>query len=418
MPTNSFPSSSLHFYWDILRFTLRGDSPIDLPALALSNRTEAQDFLRHYGYDCENPDELQIMRDIFAEAIGFIKTYFSQGVEHFPQPLSVPLEFERLNDLRDLLVIASSTQERDRERQLWACAILRVMHTIHHINHEVRVDFFPEIQRQVLENFKRNISIGADGNPVLGQGEFAVPLRYAFYKEEKERDSVILKLLQKAKNVTEKVHDRLGVKLVTANKLDALLALRYLLQNNLVMFANITAGRSRNNLINLSYFQRLAEQSAASLREASPEEIDRAFIAAAQQCAGQEDEAEIDEGSCFSAGTGNAYSSKDYCSFQFTVKQMVKLENPGFFTARRLRVQLERYHLGPDLEGLLNELEGPTATRERRVLFPLEVQIIDYANYIKTIEGNASHADYKRRQIAAAFARVLGPLYKHLHPEG
>ncbi|MDO5295880.1 MAG: TIGR04552 family protein [bacterium] len=411
----SQPQKHPMFSWDILRFMLKGDSPIDLPALAVFNRVEAQDFMRHYGYNLDDPAEATVVEEIFAEALEFIKTYFCQGTAHFPLPISVPAEFMRI-DVRDLLVIASLNTERDRERQLWACAILRVMHTIHHINHEVRVDFFPEIKRQVLDNFKRNINCDEQGNPVLGSGEFAVPLRHVFYKEEKERASVILKLLQKAKNVAEKIHDRLGVKLVTHNKLDALLALRYLRQNNIVMFANVTPGRSRNSLVNLGYYKKLYDQTAVNLTSASTEEIERAFIEVAQRGEDSEASASIDEDSCFSSGTGNTFSSKDYCSLQFTVQQLVKLENPGFFTARRLRVQLERYHLGPDLEGLLKELEGPTAARERRILFPLEVQIIDYENYIKTIEGNASHADYKKRQIEAAFLRVLGPLYKYLHP--
>ncbi|MBQ7568501.1 TIGR04552 family protein, partial [bacterium] len=232
------------FSWDILSFMLKGDSPIDIPALAIANRTEAQDFLRYYGYDCDNSAEMNVVHDIFAEALGFIKKYFCNGTAHFPQPISVPLEFERIIDIRDLLVIASADRERDRERQLWACAILRVMHTIHHINHELRVEFFPEIKRQVLDNFKRNINYDDKGAPMLGTGEFAVPLYHVFFKEEKERDSVILKLLQKAKNVAEKIHDHLGVKLVTYNKLDALLALRYLRHNNIVMFPNVTPGRS------------------------------------------------------------------------------------------------------------------------------------------------------------------------------
>ena len=103
----------------------------------------------------------------------------------------------------------------------------------------------------------------------------------------------------------------------------------------------------------------------------------------------------------------NAFSSPDYQSIQFTVQQPVTLENPGYFKARRMRVQLEKYHLGPDMEGLLRELEGPDADREMRVLFPLEVQIIDKVNYDKSIEGSASHEEYKKRQIKAACDRVM-----------
>ncbi len=412
MFSESQPAQSRHYFsWDILRFILDGESPIDLPELAIYSREEASDFLRHYGYDLEIPEELQIVRDILGEAIGFIKTYFCPGISEFPIPLTLPQEFERINDIRDLLVIASGTS--NKERQLWACAILRVMHTIHHINHVVRLEFFQEIKRQVLDNFKRNIVQDSKGNPVLGSGPCAVPLYQVFYKEEKERDSVILKLLQKARNVSEKIHDRLGVKLVTHTKLDALLVLRYLRQHNIIMFANVTPGRSRNKLINLAKYRRIFEEIAEDVTDMNEEEREREFIRLARLSEANDDDEDLD----FSKAEKNPYSSTDYNSVQFTVQQLVKLENPGFFTARRLRVQLERYHLGPDLEGLLNELEGPSANREQRMLFPLEVQIIDYENYLKTTEGSASHAEYKRRQIAAAYTRVMGPLYWYLHPD-
>ena len=81
-----------------------------------------------------------------------------------------------------------------------------------------------------------------------------------------------------------------------------------------------------------------------------------------------------------------------------------------------MRAQLEKYHLGPDLEGLLQELEGPGAEQEFRLLFPLEVQIIDKDNYFQSIEGTASHDAYKQRQQDRACLRVLAGIFA-LHPE-
>lgn len=450
------PQETAHheFSWEILRFMLEGRSPIDIPSLDMRNREEAHQFITRYGYNLDNPQERDILRAVFAEAVEFIKRYFCLPSETHPETYTVPSEIERVHDVRDLLVWASSYA--NAERQAWSCAVLRVMHTIIHIDNAMRIESFPEIKRQILDRFKQNIHEDEAGQPVLGTGTLAVPLYGVFYKEEKSRDSLILKLLHKEKNVAENIHDRLGVKLVTHNRFDALRALRCLRQNLIIMFTNLTPGRSRNLLINLQSYRELYDKCTEGMSATcGEEEREQRFIdlladpAVAEaldrsERAGSAPAGSGSDSACSSsnvaggatgaggaAGAGdaaasanngaggatsgagkrvnaaNAFSSPDYQSIQFTVQQPVTLENPGYFKARRMRVQLEKYHLGPDMEGLLRELEGPDADREMRVLFPLEVQIIDKVNYDKSIEGSASHEEYKKRQIKAACDRVM-----------
>lgn len=415
MVSDSFPeeqtATKSQFSWDTLRFVLEGLSPIDLPALAVANRGEAQSFLVQYGYDMENPQERDIVRDLLAEAVHFIKAYFCKGTSKHPEALVVPAEIERINDCRDLLVWASLPGIN--ERQAWACAVLRVMHTINHLNNTMRVEFFPEIKRQVLDRFKQNIHYADDGSPVLGRGPLSVPLHAIMYKEEKSRDSLIMKLLHKTNNVAEKVHDRLGVKLVTSNKFDVLRVLRLLRQTNITMFANLTPGRSRNTLLDLDSYRQIYDQLLEVTPGCSEEELEHKFTELVEAQEAVTEAAVTDPAKA--NNVRNPFSSPDYQSIQFTVQQLVKLENPGFFKARRMRVQLEKYHLGPDLEGLLDELEGPGAEREMRILFPLEVQLIDKENYHKSIVGTASHDEYKKRQTEAACDRVMRQVYIARH---
>lgn len=391
------------FSWEILRFILEGSSPIDLPALALMNREEAGQFLLHYGYDLEDEEDREVAWRVHLEAVAFIKRYFSvDPSDPKESPLVVPGEVERPNDLRDLLVWAS---ERDgTERQAWACAVLRLMHTISHVNHTMRTEFFPEIKRQILDRFKQHVHQDSDGKLSLGRGPLSVPLLGIYYKEEKSRDSLILKLLHKPHNVAEMIHDRLGVKMITPSRFEAIRALRYMRQNHLINFANVTPGRSRNTLVDLDHFRDLYERITEGLAGLSEERRDVEFLELLRQ--------RSEELGDLESRIENPFTSPEYRSIQFTVQQLVKLDSPGYQRARRMRVQLEKYHLGPDLEGLLRELEGPQEERELRMFFPLEVQILDEENHRRSLDGAASHAEYKQRQLRAARIRVMARLLR------
>ncbi|MBQ7529929.1 TIGR04552 family protein [bacterium] len=397
--------------WNITRFIVEGNSPIDLNALSVHDRSQAYRFLLNYGYDMNVATARESLEEIFAESLRFIKQYFCHGHSQCPVYLKLPEEIERLNDVRDLLVWAS--QPRTSDRQAWSCAVLRVMHTIHHLDNTMRVEFFPEIKRQILNRVKEHVSQLDDGTFLLGHGPNAIHLYGVYYKEEKTRDSLIFKLLHKPKNVSEKIHDRLGVKFVTYNRLDVLRTIYYLYNNNVIMFANLIPGRSRNTLLNMekchTIFSRLfmLSQQEVTFNDELLQELNDQLEASAR-----EDARNLTSG----REAYNPSSSSDYQSMQFTAQQLVKLENPGFFKTRRMRVQLEKYHIGPDLEGLLQELEGPGAEKERQLLFPLEIQIIDKLNYQQSIEGTASHEAYKQRQQDLAFLRVLAGLV-NLHPE-
>ncbi|MGM9991737.1 MAG: TIGR04552 family protein [Candidatus Bruticola sp.] len=404
-------STQQEFSWDIVDFMLEGKSPIDLAALTAEDRAQAHKFLLNYGYDYNNKEAKDTVDEIFAEALRFIKAYFVHGHSSCPTYFTIPSEIERLNDVRDLLIWASGP--RGTERQAWSCAILRVMHTIHHLDNTMRAEFFPEIKRQILDKFRQNIT-EVNGQVYLGSNSDMLPLYGVFYKEEKSRDSLILKLLHKPKNVAEKIHDRLGVKLVTYTKLDVLRVLYYLYTHNVIMFANLIPGRSRNTILDIEKCRAIFAELLESEKESDCIEREKRLDKLVNQLntiSAQELASMAEEKKHY-----NPLSSSDYQSLQFTVQELVKLENPGFFKARRLRTQLEKYHLGPDLEGLLQELEGPVAEQEISILFPLEVQIIDKENYMQSIDGTASHDAYKQRQQDRACLRVLAGVFA-IHPD-
>ncbi|MBI3928241.1 MAG: TIGR04552 family protein [Armatimonadetes bacterium] len=393
------PAGRFEFSWEIMRVFLEGTSPIDLSSLGLTGRKEARDFLALYGYDLDDPHEQEQALRVHVEAVAFIKHLLCPASAEGDVELVMRSEVERPADLSDLLLWASG-READEELQQWACAVLRVMHTISHANNALRSQFYPEIKRQILDRFKRHIVEDEKGNLWLGQGELPVLLHGIYFREEKSRESVILKLLHKPDNVAQRIYDRIGVKIVTSSKVGALLALKYLRKNNLVLFPNVTPGRSRNTLVDLELFRKAYEELTP--HDSLEEDLrDLEFVRALE---------DSPEARRLEHGIENPFTSPHYRSIQFTCRQLVRVTDPAYHVVQRVRAHLQRYHAGPDLEALLEDLEGQMPERDLRFFFPYEVQILDKANHLQSEQGLSSHADYRRRQVRAARRRVLGSL--------
>ena len=376
------------FAWGILGVFIEGESPIDLPAMAFSERVEARKFMAEYGYDLDHEHDRDEAHRVHLEAVAFIKRYFCDD------ELTVMGEVERPQDLADLLVWASRP-ERD-PLQAWSCAVLRVMHTISHLNHTIRSEFYHEIKRQILDRFSHHIFKDPEtGQLSLGRGPDQVPLEGIYFKEDKSRVSLILKLLHKPNNVAQDVYDRLGIKLVVPEQIDALLVLRYMRVHNLIIFANVTPGRSRNNMLDLERFHARFEQ------ERSPHQTFEDFALQHHDESPDAPPPLLD----------NPYSSPDYRSIRFTCRHLVKVQSPTFKMAQKFRAYLQRFHAGPELEAMLEELEE-RSPREQQFLFPYEVQIMDSENYRHSLQGASSHEEYKARQLKAARLRIMGPLLR------
>ncbi|MCA9797303.1 MAG: TIGR04552 family protein, partial [Candidatus Eremiobacteraeota bacterium] len=226
MPFDHGLGAQYEFSWEILRLFLEGFSPIDLTGLPLASRQEAVDFLVPYGYDMTNAQDRAVVEEVHQEAVAFIERFLCPGIRDGDLNLVVPVEISKPNDVLDLLVWASDT-DRGLVAQ-WACGVLRVMHTISHANRAMRTPYYDVIKDQILGRFQEHIATDDTGQLRLGTGEGSVALMGVFYKEQKSRSSLILKLLHKPDNVASEVYDRMGVKMITQTKVEALLALKYL----------------------------------------------------------------------------------------------------------------------------------------------------------------------------------------------
>ena len=382
------------FSWETLRSFLDGVSPIDLDRLALQSRDEAYQFLVRYGYDLAVPSEHHDAWMVFREALEYLERFLCPAPTPQDYGVSVPEELHQIGDLTEVLLLAS----HNSPLQPWACALLRVMHTISHATHAVRSPFYKEIQRQILERYRQHVHQDSKGKLHLGTGLLAVPLDDIQLREEKNRDSLILKLLHKPDNVAQGVYDRIGVKLVTPTKVDALLALKYIRRKHLAIFANVMPGRSRNTLIDLERFREVYE----SISKPGSKGSFKSNWNALQHTSDGYDSNENNH--------PNPHSSRAFRSIQFTCRQLIRVPNPQYSALAELRSQLSEKLPGEEVNLLLARLEADHPEPVLRFFFPYEVQILDQENHLRTQTGDSSHANYRLRQLRTARRRVLGGL--------
>lgn len=381
------------FSWDTLRLFLEGFSPVDLQTIAVTSVHEAKQFIATYGYDMEDPKERDEAYQIHRESLEFLERYLCPSMTESEPDLTPPDEIRNPRELHDLLLMTSNPD--DPVLAAWACSLLRVMHTISHANLAARTPYFREVQNQILAPFEDHLFPHPENVESLGQGPSAVPLKAAFFKRRKSRESLILKLLHKPDNVASEVYDRIGIKLITPTKVDAILALKYLRKQNLVSVPLLTPGRSRNTLVDLESFRQAYQSLTAEKGQTcSEEESDVEFFR--QMAFRPPSEAQLLEERL----SANPFSSPQFRSIQFTCRRLVKVPHPATTLLNQLRRQTGDLELGRELERHY--------PKQLRFTFPFEIQITDWENYVLSHEGESSHISYKRRQLRAARKRVLG----------
>ena len=390
---------------DVMNLMLRGRSVIDSHhGLPIRELEATDEFLLKYGYNLENPVESAEVLGNYHESLRFIRKYFLKPENAEGASLEVPKAFAELTDMRHLFIWASDKSLDQVIRARWACAILRVMHAISHLDKDLRHEFFPEIQKQVFDRFYKEIHT-VDGQVYLGNPKDprAVPLDKFQTKPRKTRDSVILKLLHKKETLAEDVFDQIGVRFVTRTRPDVVRVLKYLRDKYIVMTMNIRPSRSRNNLVDPLLYRRTWRELRHQIQRG--EGKDREWLENALDYALREGFSEAQK----DISENNPHSSKEFRSIQFTCRQLVKYRSPVADEVKSLRTLL-RTSQDPEIQKILERLDFAHLQKEQRFFYPYEVQIIDRENFEEAESGRASHAAYKAAQAKMAMHRVLGQL--------
>ena len=369
---------------EVTQVILGGGSPIDLDSLRIHSPGEAWNFALNYGYDMGVPVQRAAVMRVYEDAVDFLEAVVLEGTK-----LHVPLEVRDLQDPLELLVWASDRPRDIRAR--WSCAILRVMHTLFHVDHNVNLRFLPEIQSQVFSRYDQYLVCEEDRWCL--RGAYEVPLVAVERKENKDRVSMLLKMLHKPENVAETIYDQIGIRFVAEDQLGVLMVIRFLLDHHVLMPTHIKPSRSRNLMIDMEALAAWSETMPPYFRiqDLGPEErkaLSRT-LALKVPCKDQ-----------------NPFSSKDYSAIQFTARTLVRLPSPATRALETLQERLQTMG-DSELSDLVRIPELLQDQEEFTFFFAHEVQVMEQSGFQSSRSGPASHSEYKQRQRDAARRRVL-----------
>jgi uncharacterized protein (TIGR04562 family) len=274
------------------------------------------------------------------------------------------------------------------------------MHTIAHIDQDLRTTYFGDIQKQILDRFYRVIHRDAEGRLYLGEkpdDALRVDLVAFESKPKKSRDSTLLKLLHKPENVAEDIFDRVGLRFVTHTRLGALQVVKFLKDRMIVMPPNIKPSRSRNTMIDIDDFRNQMTDCLAQVErgEMTEEGLKRELEMAAHSPA---------------TNPLNPHSSEFYRAIQFTCRQLVKLVNPLHQDLRELKQLSRSGGLSESAQRIVDRLDLKYAQKEIHFFYPYEVQVMDQFSFEENEKGRSAHSEYKKAQLQTALRRVMGSL--------
>ncbi len=367
-------------------------------------------FLSGYGLDANDPVARAELFGNFQEAIQFIRRYFLKEGNNDGLDLKVPNSIVMITDISELFLMATGNKDAmSREETFWAEIVLKVMHTILHVDKDLRSSYFSEVQKQIFDKFYKYIYRDDHdlyfANKLSGEEKDRINLVDFETKSKKTRDSVIIKLLHKAENVAEELFDRVGVRIITKSRFDTLRVIKFLVENYIVIPHNIKPSRSSNSLFDIKQFkERHTNLLKFALRnDLSEEKFLEAVEREIMECSFSNPAQQRDK---------NSHSLSGYQAVQFTCRQLIKYKNPFLQEFINLRTAAKD-NREDDVAKKILAMDYSLIARDVRFFYPYEVQIVDEHAHKVNSEGEASHVEYKKSQVLAAMKRLFTPLLEY-----
>lgn len=377
-----------------------GKSAIDLEAIKVEDWADATEFLRHYGFDPEIPEDARYIHSVFAESLNFIATRLMP--KEWQRGLRPPDEIIATTDMRHILLWAANSCPERESYQAWSCALLRVMHTIAHIEGIRRHVDLDAARDQIMGRLDRYVYKDPKGQLRFGKEGLSIPLHKVEWKKQKRRDSIIIKLLHKQGNVAETIFDLLGVRIVTERLSDVMVAVKLLRDLYMITFPNCNPGRARNTLIDTDHFRVNTDILVSMLKEGRINTLE--FTNLVERVVQPLDKLE---------NRLNPHSGAGYRSVQLTCRQLITGTRHEHQWHRYLSEFVQTAQINAETHNLLQQILEYSQSFLRRYdhrghgYFPFEIHILDRSTYEANKQGDANHNRYKSSQIRAARRRVL-----------
>jgi uncharacterized protein (TIGR04562 family) len=369
--------------WSYLNAIASGVSAIDLGSLALRNLHDAREFVKEYGFDVDHPSTAGIIARAHREAFDYIATTFLEPW----QVALIPKEVSDPEDPLQLLVYASQRSQQVDLLRMWSCAVLKVMHGVFYIDNNLELRHFHTIRAQVFASLDEVIHSDGEDHFFLTDGEVCLPLLHYEKKSNKGRQSILLKLLQKAAYLAADIYDHLGIRLIFNTRFECLLALHTLQHAHLLSVTNVDSQRTRNTLLDLDAAKQVFVKYRSMIERSDgyPEELLKKM------------DEELLALSSAQTQSDNPHSGSGFNSLQVTIRKMIHLQPdavPYALSGEHAYLQVHNEHRTENEVGFF---------------FEYEIQLMDKASYDRSLSGPASHGAYKRRQVDTARGRVFGP---------
>ncbi|MDH3728205.1 MAG: TIGR04552 family protein [Myxococcales bacterium] len=330
-----------------IRMLLRGGSVVDWHRLNFAGEAEVRNFVAAQEVDLDDPKDQARVSQIKEAAIEYLRRHFD-----FPVPKPVAKK-----DLVGLLMLASSKGHR----QICACAILKVMHIIHHLEARELMFLLPVADEEIFHLVEHKVyqvmgAALANDFPIL-----------EFIGGRKNKDSLYTKLLSKPDVSASQIYDKVRFRIVTRSAEDVFPVLNYI-QRSVVPFNFIIPGQSTNTLLRFHEYCR----SEPALNE---------LVASLQLPLDLEDGL---------SSIDNRFTAPSYRVVHFVADVPVRIP-----------------------QHVLEAAASATANLGRIIFVQTEFQVIDRATDQTNESGDASHENYKERQKLAVMHRLkVGGLSK------
>ncbi len=328
---------------DAVNLCLGGHSALDLYRLRFTAPDQVQRFLQSSLADLDDPFDRARLAHLRRESLGYLRRQFGHRL---PEEIAAPRRIE------DLFLAASEDSAFPRRRMM-ACALLKVMHLVDHLEARALAQRLAVDEEELARPVLQRLTDGARRARAAG-----APIVTA-EGGHKSRDAELTKLLLREDSAS-RILDRVRFRVVTETRDDIVPVLSWMLRDH-VPFQQVLASESVNNL--------------ASLHDWLEGHVGLRDLAEGLQLPPADDEV--------SARAINGFSGPGFQIVNFVVQAPVRVD--------RL----------PSLRG-----EAFEPSPGRIVYVPTELQLVDRATHERNGEGECAHERYKDRQREAADRRL------------
>jgi uncharacterized protein (TIGR04552 family) len=332
-----------------LRLLLSGGSVVDWRRLSFRDSAEVAGFLAANGYDVDNATEMGRLAALHERALEYLEQTYE---------LSIPARVRAPTDVAELFLTASGVNA-DESEQRAACAVLKVVHVVNHLEARRLVHHLSLSERALF------LAAANKVDALIGEmqaGDFGI---FEYEPSTKADHSLITKLVSKPRVTAAQIFDKLRFRLVTESREDLLPVIRWLLRQ-LFPFNHVIAGESHNTILTEDELRDCLDPQFAR-----PQGEQVADLGADQP--------------------SNPATSPSFRMINFVVDLPVRID--------RLCTPAERVRLSH-----LGHLVHVT----------LEFQLFDRATVSANEAGEGNHGAYKQRQLNLVSERLWGGLKPRL----